>query len=80
MGPALRKSGGDARDAFIWDDNCQSKDPSGRKRNRGMLNESTRIPEVLLLIPAQYLPLIIDKISNIMQLVFPRLCLHMCFH
>ena len=45
-----------------------------------MLNESTRIPEVLLSIPAQYLPLIIDKISNIMQLVFPRLCLHMCFH
>ena len=44
------------------------------------MNESTGIPEVLLLIPAQYLPLIINEISNIMQLVFTRLSLHMCFH
>ena len=50
------------------------------RENRRMLNESTRIPKVLFLIPSQYLPLIIDKISNIMQLVFPRLRLHMRFH
>ena len=47
---------------------------------RGNLNESTIIPEVLLLIPGQYLPLIINEVSNIMQLVLPRLSILMHFH
>ena len=38
------------------------------------------IPEVLFLIPAQYLPLIINEIGDIMQLVLPRLFLHMRFN
>lgn len=44
------------------------------------LNESAGIPEVLFLIPAKYLPLIINEISNIVQLVLPRLLILKCFH
>ena len=38
------------------------------------------IPKVLFLIPAQYLPLIINEIGNVKQLILPRLFFHMGFH
>lgn len=38
------------------------------------------IPEVLFLIPSQNLSLVINIISNVMQLILPRLCILMCFH
>lgn len=47
---------------------------------RIVMDKSTGIPEVLFLVPAQYLPLVINKISNIMQLVLPRLSILTCFH
>ena len=47
---------------------------------RRTLSESMGIPEVLFLIPAQYLPLIINEIGDIEQLVLPRLFVLMRFH
>ena len=44
------------------------------------MDKSRGIPEVLLLVPAQYLPLVINEISNVMQLVLPRVSIFMRFH
>ena len=47
---------------------------------RRMPSERKGVPEVLFLIPAQYLPFITNEIGNIMQLILSRLFLHMRFH
>ena len=47
---------------------------------RRMLNESTGLPEILFLIPAQDFSLIINEVSNIMQLMLAGLSIRMCFH
>ena len=80
MGRALRKSGGDAPGAFVGDQNGQLKVQLVEGKARRTLSESMGIPEVLFLISAQYLPLIINEIGNIMQLVLPRLFLYMRFY
>ena len=54
--------------------------PKVHAADRRKLNESAGIPEVLFLIPAKYLPLIINEISNIVELVLPRLLILECFH
>ena len=80
MGRALRKSGGDAPGAFIGDKSGQFDVQHVEGEARRTLSESMGIPEVLFLIAAQYLPVITNEIGNIMQLVLPRLFLHMRFH
>ena len=44
------------------------------------LKERREIPEVLLLIPSQYLPFVIDEVSNIVQLILPGLSILVSFH
>ena len=81
MGRALKRSGGDAPGAFAGDKKRSFKSWTGRTGSQKDTEcEHGGIPEVLFLIPAQYLALIIDEIGNVMQLVLPRLLLHMRFH
>ena len=47
---------------------------------RRTLSESMGIPEVLFLIPAQYLSRIINEIGDIKQLALHRQILHMRYH
>lgn len=46
---------------------------------RTTLNEAD-IPKVLFLISAQYLPFVVNKISNIEQLILLSLSIPICFH
>ena len=72
--------GGDAPGAFVGGKNGQLKVQPVEGEARRKLSESMEIPEVLFLIPAQYLPLITNEIGNIKQLGLPRLFLDMRFH
>ena len=43
-------------------------------------NESEELPKILFLVPPQNLTLVVNEISNIMQLILPRLCILLCFY
>ena len=43
-------------------------------------NESEELPKILFLIPPQDLTLVVNEVSNIMQLFLSRLCILLCFY
>ena len=79
VGRGLKRSDVGARDAFN-DTTMVSPRVYAAEGQSRMLNESTVIPEVLFLIPSQYFTLIINEISNVMQLILPGHFILMCFH
>ena len=43
-------------------------------------NESEELPKILFLVSPQDLTLVVNEVSNIMQLILPRLCILLCFY
>ena len=43
-------------------------------------NESEELPKILFLVSPQNLTLVVNKVSNIMQLLLSRLCILLCFY
>lgn len=76
MRHGLKRLGGDARDAFLLSLKVHA---AGGEAGR-MLDGGIGIPEVLFLIPPQYLPFIVNEVCHVMQLFLPRPFILMCFH
>ena len=43
-------------------------------------NESEELPKILFLVPPQDLTLVVNEVSNVMQLILPRLYILLCFY
>ena len=43
-------------------------------------NESEELPKILFLVSPQDLTLAVNEVSNVMQLLLPRLCILLCFY
>ena len=46
----------------------------------GNWNESQELPKILFLVSPQNLTLVVNEVSNIMQLILLRLCILLCFY
>lgn len=68
MGRGWKRLCGDARDAFKWEMMVISSVHAAEGDAWRIIDGSISIPEVLFLITAQYLPLVINEIGNIVQL------------
>ena len=80
MGRELKRSSAGARDAFTKGGGCHFRSLCGRREAGTNWNKSEELPKILFLVSPQDLTLVVNEVSNIMQLILPRLCILLGFN